>query len=110
MLVYAVLLILAGTAHALPCCAVLSSNLVLRWQAPSPGEASFTYSLETNLLRQATYLAFGPAALGAINRLMSGSDVVAAGFDEVRRGFGGAARLLRLSARSREPPSPWTCF
>ena len=59
-----------------PCCLNLGSDALLQWQ-PSNG-STLSFSMSTNRSGDG-YVAFGPASPQATNRLMAGSEVVAAG-------------------------------
>ena len=63
-----------------PCCISLGSSIQLLWRNSSQ-TLTFDFVLQHNLSVD-TYVAWGPATPGTINRLMAGADVIAAGYND----------------------------
>ena len=63
---------------AFPCCLPLGGRMQLWWRPPNASVLDFAL---TGSVPDGEYLAFGPAAAGATNRLMGGADASACGWD-----------------------------
>jgi len=63
-----------------PCCLPLGARMQLWWRPPNASAVALDFAL-TGAVPEGEYLAFGPAAAGATNRLMGSADAAACGWD-----------------------------